>query len=120
MSSRSGLGLTFGGYALIAVLLAVALGQRAAAMWMVAGSILTYISVAFAARGESASEVYVAGRNIPPIVNGAATAADWMSAASYLSIARTVARLGFDGLHYIICWPMGYTLHPSFTALSIC
>ncbi|MFS8569752.1 MAG: VC_2705 family sodium/solute symporter [Thermaerobacter sp.] len=116
MSGRMSLGLTFGGYALIAVLLAVTLGQRAAAMWMVVGSILTYISVAFAARGESASEVYVAGRNIPPIVNGAATAADWMSAASYLSMAGTVALLGFDGLPYIIGWTLGYTIHSFFIA----
>ncbi|HEX6989730.1 MAG TPA: VC_2705 family sodium/solute symporter [Bacillota bacterium] len=115
MSSRNALTLTFGGYALIAIILAL-FSPRAAAMWMVLGSILTYISVAYVARGTSASEVYVAGRNIPPLVNGAATAADWMSAASYLSMAGTIALLGFDGLPYIIGWTLGYTIHSFFIA----
>lgn len=109
------LAATFVGYALIAVLLG-GISQRAASMWMVIGSIFAYIAVAYVARGISASEVYVAGRTIPPVVNGAATAADWMSAASFLSMAGIIALLGFDGLPYIIGWTLGYTIHAFFIA----
>ncbi|MDR5697727.1 MAG: VC_2705 family sodium/solute symporter [Armatimonadota bacterium] len=93
-----------------------AFNPRIAAGWMVIGSIFMYISIAYVARGTTAHAMYVAERRIPPVVNGAATAADWMSAASFLSMAGAIALLGYDGLPYIIGWTLGYTIHAFFIA----
>jgi len=56
------------------------------------------------------SEYYVAGRRVPPVFNGMATAADWISAASFISLAGGMYLLGFDGLAYILGWTGGYCL----------
>ncbi len=93
-----------------------AISPRVGAAFMVIASILMYISIAYVSRGATASAVYVAERRIPPIVNGAATAADWMSAASFLSMAGAIALLGYDGLPFIIGWTLGYTIHAFFIA----
>jgi cation/acetate symporter len=103
------------GYLIIAAVIGT-FSAGVASMWLVIGSILLYIAIAYVARGSTASEVLVAERRIPPVVNGAATAADWMSAASYLSMAGAIALLGYDGLPYIIGWTLGYTIHAFFIA----
>lgn len=77
---------------------------------LILGSILVYLVLALTLRSQAAADFYVAGRSIPAFVNGAATAADWMSAASFLSMAGIIAFLGFDALPYIIGWTLGYTL----------
>ena len=61
-----------------------------------------YIGIAFWARANSTDEFYVAGGEIHPIANGMATAADWMSAASFLSMAGLIAFLGKDGSVYLM------------------
>ena len=53
---------------------------------------------------------YVAGRGVPAIANGAATAADWMSAASFISMAGLISFLGYDGCIYLLGWTGGYVL----------
>lgn len=55
-------------------------------------------------------EYYVAGRRVPAVFNGMATGADWMSAASFISMAGTLWLLGYDGLAYIMGWTGGYVL----------
>lgn len=71
-----------------------------------------YIGIAIAARVNSTSGFYVAGRGVPSVLNGMATAADWMSAASFLSMAGLIAlaRNGFDGSVYLLGWTGGYVL----------
>lgn len=69
-----------------------------------------YILIAFWARASSTKEFYVAGHDVPPILNGMATAADWMSAASFLSMAGLIAFLGYGGSVYLMGWTGGYVL----------
>ena len=69
-----------------------------------------YIGIAIWSRASSTSEFYVAGGGIHPIVNGMATAADWMSAASFLSMAGLIAFLGYQGAQYLMGWTGGYVL----------
>ncbi|PJF45417.1 MAG: cation acetate symporter, partial [Candidatus Thermofonsia Clade 3 bacterium] len=53
---------------------------------------------------------YVAGQGVPAVANGAATAADWMSAASFISMAGLISTMGFDGAIYLLGWTGGYVL----------
>ncbi|MDP8993661.1 MAG: cation acetate symporter [Pseudomonadota bacterium] len=76
----------------------------------VAASFALYIGIAVWARAGSTGEFYVAGRGVHPVVNGMATAADWMSAASFLSMAGLIAFLGYDGSVYLMGWTGGYVL----------
>ena len=69
-----------------------------------------YIVIAFISRARSTSDFYVAGKGIHPVINGMATAADWMSAASFLSMAGLIAFLGKDGSVYLMGWTGGYVL----------
>ncbi|GAB4244560.1 MAG: cation acetate symporter [Thermoleophilia bacterium] len=69
-----------------------------------------YIYIGYASRVRETSGFYVAGRGIPSIANGAATAADWMSAASFISMAGLIAFLGYDGAVYLMGWTGGYVL----------
>jgi len=85
-------------------------GEFVGGMVLVIGSILVYLVLALALHSSSSHDFYVAGREIPAFVNGAATAADWMSAASYLSMAGAIALLGYDAMPFIIGWTLGYTL----------
>ena len=71
-------------------------------------SFALYIGIAFWSRVASTREFYVAGGGVHPIVNGMATAADWMSAASFLSVAGLIAFAGRDGSVYIIGWTGGF------------
>ncbi|MDO3386922.1 sodium:solute symporter family protein [Gilvimarinus sp. SDUM040013] len=69
-----------------------------------------YIGIAIWARAGSTKEFYVAGGHVPPIANGMATAADWMSAASFISMAGLISFMGYDGSVYLMGWTGGYVL----------
>ena len=71
---------------------------------------LLYIGIAFWSRVSSTKGFYVAGQGVHPVLNGMATAADWMSAASFISMAGLIAFLGFDGAIYLLGWTGGYVL----------
>jgi len=69
-----------------------------------------YVGIAIWSRAGSTKEFYVAGGGVHPVVNGMATAADWMSAASFISLAGIVSFIGYDGSVYIMGWTGGYVL----------
>lgn len=69
-----------------------------------------YIGVAIWAKAGSTKDFYVAGGGVHPVVNGMATAADWMSAASFISMAGIISFIGFDGSQYLMGWTGGYVL----------
>lgn len=69
-----------------------------------------YIGIAIWARAGSTSEFYVAGGGVPPVLNGMATAADWMSAASFISMAGMIAHMGYGGGTFLMGWTGGYVL----------
>lgn len=71
---------------------------------------LLYIGIAIWARAGSTKEFYVAGGGVSPLANGMATAADWMSAASYLSMAGIISFSGYAGSQYLMGWTGGYVL----------
>lgn len=73
-------------------------------------SFALYIGIAFWSRVASTKEFYVASGGVPPLINGMATAADWMSAASFLSVAGLLAFAGRDAAVYMIGWTGGYVL----------
>ena len=77
---------------------------------MVGISFALYIGVAIWSKARSTGDFYVAGSNVHPIVNGMATAADWMSAASFISMAGLVSFMGRDGSVYLLGWTGGYVL----------
>jgi len=77
---------------------------------VVGASFALYIGIAIASRASSTGEFYVAGGHVHPIANGLATAADWMSAASFISMAGLIAFLGYDGSVYLMGWTGGYVL----------
>lgn len=79
--------------------------------WILVGlSFSLYIGIAIWARAGSSKEFYVAGGGVPPLLNGMATAADWMSAASFISLAGIVSFTGYDGSVYLLGWTGGYVL----------
>jgi cation/acetate symporter len=79
--------------------------------WILVGiTFALYIGIAIWARAGSSKEFYVAGGGVPPILNGMATGADWMSAASFISLAGIVSFTGYDGSVYIMGWTGGYVL----------
>ena len=69
-----------------------------------------YIGIAIWSRAGSTDEFYVAGGGVHPIANGMATAADWMSAASFISMAGIIAFMGYDGAVYLMGWTGGYVI----------
>ena len=77
---------------------------------MVGLSFALYIGVAIRSKASSTSEFYVAGSSVPPVINGMATAADWMSAASFISMAGLISFMGRDGSVYLMGWTGGYVL----------
>ena len=81
--------------------------------WTIFWVVLTfgiYIGIAIWARAGSTEDFYVAGHDVHPTINGMATAADWMSAASFLSMAGLIAFLGYGGSVYLMGWTGGYVL----------
>ena len=77
---------------------------------MVGLSFALYIAVAIRSRAGSTKDFYVAGTGVPPLANGMATASDWMSAASFISMAGLISFLGYDGSVYLMGWTGGYVL----------
>jgi cation/acetate symporter len=73
-------------------------------------SFLIYIYIGWKSKVENSKDFFVAGQGIPSIANGAATAADWMSAASFISMAGLISFLGYDGSIYLMGWTGGYVL----------
>jgi len=73
-------------------------------------SFLLYIGIAIWSRAHTTGDFYIAGKGVSPLANGMATAADWMSAASFISMAGLIAFLGYDGSVYLMGWTGGYVL----------
>lgn len=73
-------------------------------------SFLLYIAIAIWSKAKSTGDFYVAGKGVNPIANGMATAADWMSAASFISMAGIIAFAGYDASVYLMGWTGGYVL----------
>ncbi len=79
--------------------------------WIIVGlSFALYIGLAIGSRVRSTSGFYVAGRGVPAIANGMAVAADWMSAASFISMAGLISFMGYTGAVYLMGWTGGYVL----------
>ncbi len=77
---------------------------------VVGATFALYIGIAIWARAGSTSEFYVAGGGVPPVLNGMATGADWMSAASFISMAGLIANMGYGGGLFLMGWTGGYVL----------
>ncbi|WP_029009889.1 sodium:solute symporter family protein [Azospirillum halopraeferens] len=77
---------------------------------VVGASFALYIAIAIWAKASTTGEFYVAGKGVHPVANGMATAADWMSAASFISMAGLIAFLGYGGSVYLMGWTGGYVL----------
>ena len=73
-------------------------------------SFTLYIGIAIWSRARSTSDFYVADKSVSPLANGMATAADWMSAASFISMAGLISFMGRDGSVYLMGWTGGYAL----------
>ena len=73
-------------------------------------SFALYIGIAFWSKARTTGDFYVAGKHVHPVANGMATAADWMSAASFISMAGLIAFLGYDSAVYLMGWTGGYVL----------
>jgi cation/acetate symporter len=73
-------------------------------------TILVYAGIGYISRTAQVSEYYVAGRRVPALYNGMATAADWMSAASFIGMAGSLYLQGYDGLAFVLGWTGGYVL----------
>lgn len=71
---------------------------------------ILYIGIAIWSRAGSTKDFYVAGGDVSPLANGMATAADWMSAASFISMAGLISFMGYDGAVYLLGWTGGYVL----------
>jgi cation/acetate symporter len=83
---------------------------------VVGASFALYIAIAIWSRARSTGDFYIAGKGVSPVANGMATAADWMSAASFISMAGLIAFLGYDGSVYLMGWTGGYVLLALFLA----
>ena len=83
---------------------------------VVGASFALYIGIAIWSRAHNTRDFYIAGKSVSPIANGMATAADWMSAASFISMAGLIAFLGYDGSVYLMGWTGGYVLLALFLA----
>ena len=80
-------------------------------IWIIIGLTFgLYIGIAIWSKTNSTSEFYIAGKGVNPIANGMATAADWMSAASFISMAGIISFVGYDGSVYLMGWTGGYVL----------
>ncbi len=86
------------------------IGVQTWAFLMIGVSFILYVGVAIWSRARSTGDFYVASGQVPAVVNGMATAADWMSAASFISMAGLIAFMGRDGSVYLMGWTGGYVL----------
>jgi cation/acetate symporter len=95
---------------LLAILEQMGLPKQAIGVTFLVATILLYAGIGVLSRTNDEVEYYVAGRRVPAVYNGMATGADWMSAASFISLAGTLYLQGFDGLAFILGWTGGYCL----------
>ena len=86
------------------------MGLKATTFLVVGMTFAVYIFIAIRARASSTSDFYVAGKGVHPVLNGMATGADWMSAASFISMAGLIAFQGYDASVYLMGWTGGYVL----------
>jgi cation/acetate symporter len=115
---RRRLDLAYGLYAvgLVVFILAMALlerlgvGRNLLGLTMLLATVVLYAAIGLRCRTSDAAEYYVAGRRVPAFYNGMATAADWMSAASFIGLAGTLYLGGYDGLAFVLGWTGGYCL----------
>ena len=77
---------------------------------VVGATFVLYIYIAIRSKAKDTSDFYVASKGVHPVLNGMATGADWMSAASFISMAGLIAFLGYDGAVYLMGWTGGYCL----------
>ncbi len=77
---------------------------------IVGATFVLYIGIAIWSRASTTGDFYIAGRGVHPVVNGMATGADWMSAASFISMAGLISFMGYDGAVYLMGWTGGYVL----------
>ena len=107
-------GTYVGGFAafviLMAILEAIGVPSRFILWFYMGGTILVYAFIGIMTRTSMVSEYYVAGRKVPAVYNGMATAADWMSGASFVGMAGSLYVLGYDGLAFVLGWTGGYVL----------
>ena len=103
-----------GGFVVFVLVLAVlerfGLSRRWIGIVFLLATILLYAGIGIMSRTTDAVEYYVAGRRVPAMYNGMATGADWMSAASFISLAGTLYLTGYNGLAFIMGWTGGYCL----------
>ncbi|GAB2848441.1 cation acetate symporter [Pseudoduganella ginsengisoli] len=103
-----------GGFACFLLALAMLEKEGMPRVWIgylfMLATITLYAFIGLVSRTSNVAEYYVAGRRVPALFNGMATAADWISAASFISLAGTLYLHGFDGLAYIMGWTGGYCL----------
>ena len=103
-----------GSFVILALVLAWAerhgLPQRAIGFAFLTYTVILYALIGLTARTHDVSEYYVAGRKVPALLNGMATAADWMSAASFIGLAGTLYLTGYQGLAFVMGWTGGYVL----------
>jgi cation/acetate symporter len=103
-----------GGFGCFLVALAVLEKEGMPRVWIgylfMLATITLYAFIGLVSRTSNVAEYYVAGRRVPALFNGMATAADWISAASFISLAGTLYLHGFEGLAYIMGWTGGYCL----------
>ena len=101
-----------GGFIAFVLLLAIAEALGLPKRWIGYGflvaTFMLYATIGFLTRTRDEAEYYVAGRRVPALFNGMATAADWMSAASFIGMAGTLYLSGFDGLAFVLGWTGGY------------
>ncbi|MBM3359190.1 MAG: cation acetate symporter [Betaproteobacteria bacterium] len=109
-----------GGFIAFIILLAIAeqlgLPRKAIGLTFLFATIGLYALIGIMSRTAEVAEYYVAGRRVPAFFNGMATAADWMSAASFIAMAGTLYLAGYDGLSFIMGWTGGYVLVAVFLA----
>ena len=86
------------------------MSQQALNLTFIGLSFILYIVIAFRSRAVSTKEYYIADGGVSPLANGMATAADWMSAATFISMAGTVAISGYDGSRFLMGWTGGFVL----------
>ncbi len=77
---------------------------------IVGATFALYIGIAIWSRASTTGDFYIAGRGVHPVINGMATGADWMSAASFISMAGLISFMGYDGAVYLMGWTGGYVL----------
>jgi cation/acetate symporter len=95
---------------LLAILEQLGLPNQIIGYLFVFFTLAVYAGIGILTRTMQVSEYYVAGRRVPAVYNGMATAADWMSGASFVGMAGTLYALGYDGLAFVLGWTGGYVL----------